>query len=304
MDANNISLILRITKLCNQSCNYCFLKDLNSNNLMSFQEIQQTVEAEILKNEEASRYTTLTGGEACTHPEFDAIVKYLYDRNFTIGIQTNATRELFEKRANTYDLIDHYLISIPTLNPDTFLKVSGNNNKEAIPTLLENLKFLSERNKRITTNTIIDNKETQADLVETLAKLKSFKISAYSLSALTPTQSCSQKIIDWRLVDFKKLADLVVDIGYPVYFDGFAPCITPPQFRPSVEKKLMEHKSIEKAQQALKSRPALTCVQDAVSLDPCVTCKYLLNNICTGYSRFQLNSFGEKSFQSCILKVS
>ena len=134
-------------------CSFCFdcVKDCPTNALVAYGE-EYTLErllAVILQDEPFFRNgqggVTLSGGECLAQAEFAiALTKALFEKGISVNIDTCGyiKREIIER---IYPFVDMFLYDIKAFDKDVHLALTGKDNA----LILDNLKFLSEKNAKI-----------------------------------------------------------------------------------------------------------------------------------------------------------
>ena len=84
-----LGIYIEICSMCNQNCIYCYNeKVIGEKVYLSYEDVGKIIDE---VSSLGIRMITLSGGEPLCHPDFQKIVKHIYDKNCTAFIITNAT---------------------------------------------------------------------------------------------------------------------------------------------------------------------------------------------------------------------
>lgn len=81
-------VFLRITKICNQGCYFCFA-DVDNKTFVSFEDLKKEIDSLIEENSWTTLDFAITWWEPTTHPDFIGILDYIYSRWHVLKIMTN-----------------------------------------------------------------------------------------------------------------------------------------------------------------------------------------------------------------------
>ncbi|MDD4151432.1 MAG: radical SAM protein [Candidatus Gracilibacteria bacterium] len=100
-DETSVELILRINRICNQKCIFCFAH-IDNVTFFSFDIIIETIEQILKKYNGKEISITISGGEPTLHKYFFNILDFCEKNNITILLQTN--RVFFSSKNNVEKL--------------------------------------------------------------------------------------------------------------------------------------------------------------------------------------------------------
>ena len=83
------SIIVEITKKCNERCLHCYIPHENKNIMMSDEDFYSIVEQ--AKEMQTVVNFRISGGECMTHPSFKKFIKYVKESGFALDLLTNLT---------------------------------------------------------------------------------------------------------------------------------------------------------------------------------------------------------------------
>ena len=84
-----LGIYIEICSMCNQNCIYWYNeKVIGEKVYLSYEDVGKIIDE---VSSLGIRMITLSGGEPLCHPDFQKIVKHIYDKNCTAFIITNAT---------------------------------------------------------------------------------------------------------------------------------------------------------------------------------------------------------------------
>jgi cyclic pyranopterin phosphate synthase len=163
-------LRISVTDRCNLNCCYCnnSTRDFISHDeILSYEEILKTVE---IMTKKGIKKVRLTGGEPLVRKDIDLLVQEInkIKQINEITLTTNGT--LLSEYAGKLKKagISRLNISLDTLNPDKFIKISG---KDKLNSVFEGIKSAQEEGLNpIKINTVILN-EMNSSEIEELAEL-------------------------------------------------------------------------------------------------------------------------------------
>lgn len=111
-----LGIYIEICSMCNQNCIYCYNeKVIREKVYLSCEEVNKIIDE---ANDLGIKTVTLSGGEPLCHPDFQKIVKHIYDKNCKAFIITNAT--LIDKNMAEF---------LAVMEPDLQLTLDGGNSQ-------------------------------------------------------------------------------------------------------------------------------------------------------------------------------
>lgn len=159
------SIIVEITKICNERCVHCYIPHENKNVMMSDEDFYRIIEqAKEMKTVVNFR---ISGGECMTHPSFKKFIKKVKDNGFALDLLTNLTLlddETIEiLKEGTFSSVQTTLFSLVPEIHDKITKVPGSLEKT-----LRNLEKLRESKIKVSVATQV--MEMNKDSIEDLYK--------------------------------------------------------------------------------------------------------------------------------------
>lgn len=288
-------VVLRITKKCNQRCDFCFfLKDLQKSDFdINFDELVATIPVD-------ADVAYVTGGEPSLSPNFERVIDYLTARNFRrITLQTNGTAYLFREKAEVFRKIHQFYISVPSLVPEVFRAVTGNQDPQALNTLRDNIAFLREIDKGIIANTVLSYSVSYPTLMETIDQLLTMPIDSCDFSMLIPQPPVQKKLVNLVTIPFEEIIGKAQAAGKPIQFVGFPKCLLPQDAPYWKFEQKYPYTSVEKKSDAqVATRPVSRfCIQTAMELPLlCENCSEY-SKTCIGISSEYITRFGFAPFE-------
>lgn len=124
------------TGLCNFNCSYCYNKSLKNNADIDF---ENEILPKLLERKDFINHVIISGGEPTVDPDFEHIIKILYDNGFAIGVHTNGSNP--QIIINNLKYIDFVGIDIKTskekYNKSTNINVNIDNIIKTIKTVID-----------------------------------------------------------------------------------------------------------------------------------------------------------------------
>ena len=189
-----------LTPLCNLNCKMCYIH-LNAEELQASRRRLLTGEQWIRIMEQAVHegmmYATLTGGEALTHPDFDAIYLYLQSQGIEITVKSNGLL-LDDKRMAFFKAHppQEIAISLYGSNDDVYERVTG---KRCYQEVMDGIQRV--KSSRIVLHiAITPNRHMKDDIGSVMALLDSMDIHyGVSSSLIQPRKETGRELDDQDL---------------------------------------------------------------------------------------------------------
>lgn len=183
-------IFIGITSKCNMNCKYCYnaKDDRNALEFLDLDNIKNIVDDSI----SIGIYKLhLTGGEPTTHPFFDEILSYAYNRGMIIFLNTNGFYSSHQN-TNIQKYCSKVNISLDSCDKDIF--ENNRRVRDSFNRIVDNITILAKNNVNVNIN-ITDNDSTIEDLFKTVNYInKRFKVP-YIIESVIPTGRAKQKNI-------------------------------------------------------------------------------------------------------------
>lgn len=119
-------------------------------------------------------YLSSTSTEPLLYRNLDKLILHLQDNGFRVGIRTNAS---IKNCSKTLSLCDEEIsVSLQSLNPETFKKITKRNLNFDIIETLKNIKLKDNANMRVS---IVVNRYNESEILSILDTLKDIKTIKY-----------------------------------------------------------------------------------------------------------------------------
>lgn len=198
------SVMIEITKYCNERCIHCYIPHENKNIQMNSQSFYTILDQ--CKELGTIVDIKISGGECMSHPEFKKLIKYVKDKGFYLTILTNLT--LLDDEIVTIlksGLQSEVQVSLFSLNKEIHDKITTING--SLDITLKNLDKLYNANipVSLTTQVLELNKESITELYEFASKNKFKMLCDYIIIA---KEDCNTENLKYRVNDLSIYSDI------------------------------------------------------------------------------------------------